>query len=55
MSSYNHTEDPLEEAMERLVLAMTGQADPVATSLANRVLKSQIGSNPEEEAAVDEC
>ncbi len=37
------TESTMDNALERLVHAMLGYDDPVATSLAHRVLSSQIG------------
>ena len=46
MSSRN---EAMDDALHRLIIAMTGHEDPVAISLARRVLTSQIGSSSEEE------
>lgn len=44
----------MDDALHRLVHAMTGHEDPVATSLARRVLMSQIGLSPEQQQQQDE-
>jgi len=42
------SEGSIDDAMARLVFAMLGHEDPVATSLSRRVLKSQLGSSEDD-------
>jgi Gamma tubulin complex component C-terminal/Gamma tubulin complex component N-terminal len=54
-SSNHHQHHDIDDAMARLVVAVLGHADPVATSLSRRVLMSQLGSSWSEDDDLGEA